>query len=142
MNFAAYMASSFIKFFHVLLFPFFYHFIYGCMFCTLLFNFVNYVFLLLCLCILIVMFMVYYCYVCSVLYILFSLCCSIYCIVWKCALYYYHRVSTQLQLTSLSYHIISYQIIYHISSFSSWNAGPVPQSCFHICSSSYLLNIL
>jgi hypothetical protein len=38
--------------------------IYGCMFCMILFNFVNYV-------LFIVMFMYPYCYVCSVLYILF-----------------------------------------------------------------------
>ena len=32
----------------------------------------------------------------------------------KCVLYYCRRVSTQLQLTNISYHIISYHIIHHI----------------------------
>jgi len=82
-------------------FHFFYHCIYGCMFCMLLFNFVNYVFLLLCLRILIVMSMYSYCYVCSVLYILFSLCGSMYCL---CVNVYCHRVATQLQLTNISYY--------------------------------------
>ena len=53
MKFAAYMAFSFIIFLRVLM-VLFYHCVYGCKFCTLLFNFVSYIFL--CLCILIVMY--------------------------------------------------------------------------------------
>jgi hypothetical protein len=55
----------------------FYHWVYDCMFCVLLFNFVNYV-ILLCLCVLILMFMYFYCYVCSVYSVL--LCSSVYCL--------------------------------------------------------------
>ena len=97
MNFAAFMAFSFITFFHVLLFQFFYHCIYGCMFCMLLFNFLIYVFLLLSVCILIVMY---------VLFCIFYFHCVVLCIVCvcECVLYCWHRVSTQLQLTNISYH--------------------------------------
>jgi len=64
MKFVAYMAFSFIIFLLVFMVLFFYHCVNGCMFCTLLFNFVSNVFLLLRLCILIVMYV----------YILFSSC--------------------------------------------------------------------
>ena len=79
MKFAVYMAfplsHSFIFFWlH------FYHSIYGCMLCMLLFNFINYVVILLCFCILIVMF-IYSCgYVCPVLCIPFR-CVFFLCIV-------------------------------------------------------------
>ena len=65
----------------------------------LLFNFVNHVVLLLC--ILTVMFMYSYCYVCSVPGVLLHY--VVLCIVCKYVLYYCHRVSTQLQLTNISY---------------------------------------
>jgi hypothetical protein len=108
MKFAAYMAFLFITFFHILWVPFFYHCMYGCMVCLLLFNFVNQLFLLLGLCILTVMFMFSDGYVMfySVYYV--SLCCSVYCFVCKCIIYYIHRVSTQLQLLNISYYIIIY----------------------------------
>ena len=54
---AAYMAFSFIILLRVFL-VLFYHCMYGCMFCMLLFNFVSYV-LLLYLCILIVMYVLF-----------------------------------------------------------------------------------
>ena len=47
MKFTAYIAFSLIIFLHVLI-VLFYHCIYGCVFCVLLFNSVSYVFLLLC----------------------------------------------------------------------------------------------
>ena len=66
-----------------------YHCIYGCMCCTLLFNFVNYVFLLLC--VLIVMHVPFWVFSFIVLFCVLFVC--------NCALYYCHLVSTQLQLT-------------------------------------------
>ena len=67
----------------------FYHCIYGCMFCMLLFYFVNYVFFYVYVFLLLYMF-------CSVYSV--SLCCSVL-FVCKCVLYYCHRLSTQLQIT-------------------------------------------
>jgi len=91
MKFAAYMAYSFITLYHVLLFPFFYHCIYGYILCMRLFNFVNYAFLLLCLCIFIVMY-VPFCVFCFIL-----LFCVLF--VFKCVLYCCHQLTTQFQLT-------------------------------------------
>jgi len=63
---AIYMAVWFITFFHIFLNFIFYYYIYGCMFCMLLFNFVQ-------------VSVMYYCYVCSVLGILLH--CVVLCIV-------------------------------------------------------------
>jgi hypothetical protein len=94
MKFAVCVAISFIKFFHILLVPFLYHCIYGCMFCMILFNFVNYI-ILSCLCILIVMHVLFCVFCFNVLFCVLFVC--------TCVLYYCHWVSTQLQLTKYIY---------------------------------------
>ena len=105
-QFATYMAFSVITFLHVLWVPILYHCIYGCMFCMLLFNFVNYiflllwyVFLLLCLCILIVRYVQFWVFCLIVLFCVLFVC--------KCVLYYCYWVSTQLQLTNMSHPIVT-----------------------------------
>jgi hypothetical protein len=84
----------------------FYHCIHGCVFCMLLFNFVNYVFfccyvyvflfllLLLCLRVLIVAYVLF-----CVFRFIVSFCVLFVC---KCVLCCCHRVSTQLHLTKYS----------------------------------------
>jgi len=70
----------------------------------LLFNFINYLFLFLSLCILIVMFIYSYSYLCSVLFCIFCFIVLFYVLsVCKYVLYYCHWVSTQLQLTDISF---------------------------------------
>jgi hypothetical protein len=68
------------------------------MFCVLLFNFVNYVFLCLCIIIIIIIIIIFCVFCFIVLFCVLFVC--------KCVMYYWHRVSTQLQLTNISRHRI------------------------------------
>ena len=88
------MAVSFIKFFSYSFGSILYHFIYGFMFCMLLFNFVNYVSLLLC--IDNIIFRYSYCYIYVFLLLCMfrsgysvSLCCSVYCLCVNTYVLYY-----------------------------------------------------
>jgi hypothetical protein len=72
-------------------------------------------------------FCVVLCIVCFV-----SFCVLFVC---KCVLYYCHRVATQLQLTNISYHIITFIISYHIVSYhTSYHIIPYHIMYHHIIS--------
>jgi len=65
-----------------------------------------------------------YCYVRSVLCILCH--CVVLC---KCVLYCCHRVSTQLQLTNISYRLHWYYVITNISTFTHSNSSNASVVC-------------
>jgi hypothetical protein len=97
----------------------------------LLFKCVNYVLLLLCYVFLLLCYVfVFLCwYIVTVFYVLF---CVLF--VCKCVLYCCHRVPTQLQLTNISYRIVTYRISYNISSYH--------RISYHIsCIISYIISI-
>jgi hypothetical protein len=62
-------------------------------------------------CVVLSIFVLFYVFLCYSMYCLF---CDVLCILFvcKCVLYYGHRLSTHLQLTKISYHIMSYHIIF------------------------------
>ena len=140
MKFAAYMTVSFITFFHIPLVPFCITlymvacFVCFCLFLKIIYSYfyVMYsycyvMYLFVSLSILIVM------YVPSWVFSLIVLFCALF--VCKRVLYYCHRVSTQLQLTNISYHIISYHISHHIISYHiSYQIIPYRITSHHITS--------
>ena len=77
--------------------------------------FVNYVFLFLCLFLFLSLRILIVMYVTFLVLLFIVLFCVL--VVRKCVMYYYHRVSTQMQLTNISYHIVSYHVISYIISY-------------------------
>jgi len=100
-RFAVYMAVSFITFFSYSFGSILYHSIYGCMFCMLLFNFVNHVFLLLCM-------------LRSGYFV--SLCCSVYCLCVYCTT----AMGCQANCSEQMYRQI-------ISCLAAWSARQAPR---------------
>jgi len=97
------------------------------MFCMLLFHFVNYVFLLLC--IFIVIYVPFWLFCFIVLFCLLFVC--------KCALYCCHRLSTQLQLTNISY-LTMYPALKkwssrHESKYYAWIVWPLKMEALMLC---------
>jgi len=87
---------------------YFYHCIYGCVFCVFLVDFVNYVFLFLCLCILIVMYVPFWVFCFIVLFCKLFVCKCVLC----CTVLLQPGVNPTA-VNKISYHII-YIIPHHI----------------------------
>jgi hypothetical protein len=107
-----------------------FHCFYGCMFRMLLLNFVYHVFFLLCLCILIVIYVPFCVFCLIVLFCVFCVC--------KCVLYYCHRMSTQLQLTNISYHINNFTIsVLYVEDFTVSLTAAQRKTIHSYCSLPY-----
>jgi len=106
MKFPSYMSFRLERYF-IFVVRFLNHCIYVCMFCGVLFNFVNYVFPLLCILMVMCVLFTIFCF-CVVLCIVFVLFYVLF--VCKCVVYYCHRVLTQLQLTNISYLITPFSL--------------------------------
>jgi hypothetical protein len=101
MRFTAYMVASIITFFFIFFCCYFLLlymvlcFVCFCLILNIMYTYC-YVFLLLCLCILIVMYVPFWIFCFIVFFSVLFVC--------KCVPNYWHRISTQFQLTNISYH--------------------------------------